>query len=79
VSELRNAPLSCKAPATSREVKVLRMAFDLAVVLGVAFPVERDRVLSPPALPAGVWTVTDRLPRELGAPDERDVADLAMT
>jgi len=55
---------------------VLRTAFDLTVALRVAFPVS---VLWPAALLAGVWTAADRLPRELGAADERDVADLVVT
>jgi hypothetical protein len=76
---LRNALLSCNAPATSREFNVLRMAFDLALALRVALPVELNCVFCPAALVEGEWTATDRLPRELGAAAERGVAGLALT
>jgi hypothetical protein len=52
--------------------------FAFKFALPVAFPVELTGVLWPTELVEGAWTVKERLPREIGAADERDIAGLAL-
>jgi hypothetical protein len=68
------------APATERELNVLRTALDLTFgfALRVALAVEVNGDLWPAALVAGVRTAEDRLTRELGRAAERDIAGLAL-